>query len=436
MSFTFFEIEFTRDGQVFDEAQVAKLLGAADGFTDLIVLSHGWNNNKAEASDLYEVLCANLAQVVAANVVSDLAGREFGVLRVFWPSKRFDDADLIPGGGAASADVENEKALLRVLEEMKRDPARLGGSETSTVRSSIDAAQRLVPRLETDETARREFVLHLRAVLDPAAAHPDDGTEEFFARAPEQIFNSFSDAVPAPAATGGGGGATSVGDAGGAAGVGDLLSGFKAAARRIANFTTYCTMKQRAGLVGSTGLARVLRQLRDQQPDLRLHLVGHSFGGRLVTAAANALPVGTPAVTMTLLQAAFSHNGLARKFDGRNDGAFRDVIAQARISGPILITHTKNDRAVGIAYPLASRLSRDQAAALGDKEDPYGGMGRNGAQHMGGDVVEGDLQLVGGSYTLAPGKVFNLKADASIKDHGDVTGPEVAYALLSVVRTV
>jgi len=188
--------------------------------------------------------------------------------------------------------------------------------------------------------------------------------------------------------------------------------------------------------VGSIGLARVLRQLRDRQPGLRLHLVGHSFGGRLVTAAANALPANTPAVTMTLLQAAFSHNGLASKFDGKNDGAFRNVIAKARISGPIAITHTKNDRAVGIAYPLASRLSRDQAAALGDKDDPYGGMGRNGAQHMGGDTVEGELQRVGNGYSLASGKVFNLNADAFIKDHGDVTGPEVAYALLSVVRTV
>ena len=436
MSFTPFEIEFTRDGLVFDEAQVTQLLDAAHGLTDLLVLSHGWNNDKAEASGLYDTLCANLAKVVAANVVPDLAGREFGVLRIFWPSKRFADADLIPGGGAASANIENDEALLRVLEELKHDPARLGGSDTSPARSSsIDAAQRLAPRLETDEAARREFVLHLRAVLDPAAAHPDDGTEEFFTRAPEQIFNSFSDAVPAPAATGDGG-ATSVNDAGGAAGVGDLLAGFKAAARRIANFTTYCTMKQRAGLVGSIGLARVLRQLRDRQPGLRLHLVGHSFGGRLVTAAANALPANTPAVTMTLLQAAFSHNGLASKFDGKNDGAFRNVIAQARISGPIAITHTKNDRAVGIAYPLASRLSRDQAAALGDKDDPYGGMGRNGAQHMGGDTVEGELQRVGSGYSLASGKVFNLNADAFIKDHGDVAGPEVAYALLSVVRTV
>jgi esterase/lipase superfamily enzyme len=224
--------------------------------------------------------------------------------------------------------------------------------------------------------------------------------------------------------------------AGGAAGLGDLLNGVKAAARRIANFVTYYEMKQRAGTVGRTGLAPVLRQLRERAPAMRLHLVGHSFGGRLVTAAAHALPDRTAAVTMALLQAAFSHNGLASRFDGKNDGAFRDVMAQARISGPIVITHTKNDRAVGIAYPLASRLSRDQAAAMGDRDDPYGGMGRNGAQHMGSEAQDGDLLAVGYSYDFAPGRVFNLKADEFIKDHGDVAGEQVAYALLHVARMV
>lgn len=54
---------------------------------------------------------------------------------------------------------------------------------------------------------------------------------------------------------------------------------------------------------------------------------------------------------------------------------------ERRVNGSIVITHTKNDLAVGVAYPLASRIARDNADALGDQIDPYGGMGRNGAQH-------------------------------------------------------
>ena len=72
------------------------------------------------------------------------------------------------------------------------------------------------------------------------------------------------------------------------------------------------------------GVAKLLQSIRLTKPTIRLHLVGHSFGGRLVTAAAHAFPADTPAVTITLLQAAYSHNGLAQKFDNAHDGFFRN----------------------------------------------------------------------------------------------------------------
>ena len=52
-------------------------------------------------------------------------------------------------------------------------------------------------------------------------------------------------------------------------------------------------MKDRAGDVGRGGVNGVLRDMKKVRPDLRLHLVGHSFGGRLVTAAADG-PAGQP----------------------------------------------------------------------------------------------------------------------------------------------
>jgi hypothetical protein len=106
-----------------------------------------------------------------------------------------------------------------------------------------------------------------------------------------------------------------------------------------------------------------------------------------------------------------------------------------RVKGPILITHTKNDKAVGIAYPLASRINGDVAQGLGDENDKYGGMGRNGAQKMEpGEVVPGELLAVGGQYALGPGKIFNLKADKFIAGHSDVKGKEVGYLLANAIR--
>jgi hypothetical protein len=108
------------------------------------------------------------------------------------------------------------------------------------------------------------------------------------------------------------------------------------------------------------------------------------------------------------------------------------VLSEHKVSGPILISHTRNDRAVGIAYPLASRLRRQNAAGLGDENDPYGGMGRNGAQHT-PEAVPGTLLPVGGAYDFQGGKVYNLQSDEFIGGHSDIAKDEVAFALLTAV---
>jgi len=109
-----------------------------------------------------------------------------------------------------------------------------------------------------------------------------------------------------------------------------------------------------------------------------------------------------------------------------------------RIKGPIILTYTPNDRAVGIAYPVASRLSGTVASALGDANDKFGGLGRNGAQKMEpGEVVVGvdRLLAVGGSYSWQSGRFHNLEGSKYIVDpsgrdaHGFVTGKEVAWAI-------
>ena len=98
----------------------------------------------------------------------------------------------------------------------------------------------------------------------------------------------------------------------------------------------------------------------------------------------------------------------------------------------IVITHTKNDTAVGIAYPIASRLARQDAADLGDEDDIFGGIGRNGAlASVTPEAVAGELLGADGVYAFTAGKLHNLGADRFIAGHSDVTGPEVANALLA-----
>ena len=445
-----FEVEFTKDGDIFQQPQVDALLAGLGPVTDLLILSHGWNNDKADASQLYEELLGNIDRLLdlrnqasvpapLQDFVDRLRNRNFAAVRVFWPSKKFTDADLIPGGGAASAaaEAENAAAVNRILDRLRDDPHVLGGADQNPAYVvAMERAKALVPQLATTD-AKKEFVQLLRSILDPSMKENDDASAGFFAVDAETLFENTQTAVVAPAAPGdGAGGGSSLGN-GGAAGLGDLLSGVQAAARRIANFATYYQMKSRAGMVGSKGVADLLRRVRGAKAAIRIHLVGHSFGGRLVTAAAHALPVDTDLVTMSLLQAAFSHNGLSEGFgeDHKEKGFFRAIVDEKRMSGPIIITHTKNDKAVGIAYPLASRIAGQNAAALGDQNDPYGGMGRNGAQNTKEADNRFALGLPGTPYSFEKGKIHNISSDL-IKDHSDVRRIEVAYAILSAAGSI
>lgn len=445
-----FDVEFTKDGDIFQQQQVDALLANFGSVTDLLVLSHGWNNDKTDASQLYEELLGNIDKLLdlrnqtsvpspLQSFVDRLRSRNFAAVRVFWPSKKFTDADLIPGGGAASAaaEAENSAAVNRILDRLKEDPKLLGGTDRNPAHvAAMEGAKALVPKLATTD-AKKEFVKLLRSILDSSMTENDDASAGFFAVDAETLFeNAQTPVVAPPAPSAGTGGGTNLGN-GGAAGLGDLLSGVQAAARRIANFATYYQMKSRAGTVGSKGVADLLRQVRTAKSTIRIHLVGHSFGGRLVTAAAYSLPATTDLVTMSLLQAAFSHNGLSEGFGEahKEKGFFRALVDEKRISGPIVITHTKNDKAVGIAYPLASRIAGQNAAAVGDENDPYGGMGRNGAQN----TKEADnrfiLGLPGTPYSFAKGKIHNISSDV-IQDHGDVRRIEVAYAILSAAGSI
>jgi hypothetical protein len=425
------EAEFDKNGALKNQVSVPA------GVTDLFVISHGWNNDANAARKLYRDFFASFVSVAPPG---DLADRKFGVVGVIWPSKKFDElvavsaapGDATGAAGFGTADASSRKALEDKLERMKEtftEPAQ---------QQVLDEAKALVPKLEDKATARREFVDKIRSLLDPSAANKEDASDSFFKDDGNELMESLKvdeddlDEEVAGAADGSASLPLGIGSTRqaneGAAGLKDVLSGFKAAAMNVLNYTTYYEMKARAGRVGQKGVAKLIDTLASKVQ--RIHLVGHSFGGRVVTATA-ASSTTDKIKSMSLLQTAFSHNG----FSSSMKGFFRPVVDQGRVKGPILVTYTKNDKAVGIAYPLASRINGDKAAAFGDENDVFGGLGRNGAQRMqSGETVTGKLLATGGNYTFQQGKFFNLEASDFVKDHGDVTGKEVAYAVRRAIR--
>lgn len=354
-----------------------KLLNAADvkipaGTTDLFFASHGWNNDDAAAEKLYTDLFTHFTEVTPELV----AKRKFAIVGVIWPSKQFTDvvnAAVAEQAGAAAGFGGSHKAADAILRAKLDLVATMFDPEAT---AKIEEAKKLIGQLENDPAARDEFVGQLRSLLNPDAAHDDDNSKLFFKMKGSEMLEKLKAPTPlVGGGTAGGGGAASFHDGGGAAGFGDFFSGFKAGAMRFLNYFTYYEMKNRAGTVGRKGVAPLVDELA--QSVERVHLVGHSFGGRVVASAVSGSTTDK-IQTLSLLQTAFSHNGFSRSMKG----FFRDVVDRKRVHGPILVTYTPNDKAVGIAYPTASRLSGTVASAFGDKNDKYGGLGRNGAQKM------------------------------------------------------
>ncbi len=438
-----FPVEFGRDGSLLSPLQESALADAiaTPGATDLLCVSHGWNNDEAEAHALYAELLGNLDRAMSA-LGAPLAPRPL-VLLVYWPSKRFADEELIPGGAASLDDAA--EATIRQQIDLLVDAFAGGDGHDAEVRTVLLRLRELLPQIGADEAKQDEFVALVRSIFT-STANEEEGVmldDGFFTESGRSVLERLAAPVspPATAAAGGAGGVPDFGGGGGAASLGqaaslgNLFSGLQRGVFNLLNLFTYYEMKERAGKVGKDGLAPLLARLATQKPGLRLHLCGHSFGGRLMASTLASLPAGAKVRSLTLLQAAFSHWGFASRYDGATDGFFRPAFASERLAGPVLVTHTANDRAVGLAYPLASRLRRQVASGLGDANDPYGGIGRNGAQKTPEvDATRHALLAPGVRYgAFQPGHVYNLEASPFIANHGDVRNPAVAHALASAM---
>ena len=440
--YPYFELQFDGKGKPVDPNQLTALI---DGLrqrqaTDVFIVSHGWNNDPKEAHALYQELFTNVKGQEASVGVG---GRTFAVAGVIWPSKKFDVAEDKPNAASLGDGVARLRAQVDTLAAFLAD----GGAKHT---KELDKAKELIPKLEKSADARREFSEILVALLPKSAGEERDRTLSAKAAqgmiAEDKLLTQLG-SPPPKIATGGGGGATSMGHKPantahtfeGAAGLGDFLKGVTAGASNLLNMVTYYQMKDRAGAVGRTGVNAVVSKIRSDLPNVRIHLVGHSFGCRVVTAAATG-PAAKPngfIDSMTLLQGAFSHFAFSGKFDDSSKpGFYRNLITESRVSGPILITHTRADKAVGLAYAIASRVAGQIAADMGDRNDPFGGLGSNGAQKT-AEAKEGTLAKAGTPFAppLAKGTMTNLLADGLISNHGDVRNPHAAHAVLSAACT-
>ncbi|WP_199808166.1 serine-threonine protein kinase [Streptomyces sp. NRRL F-2580] len=362
--------------------------------TDVLVFAHGWNSDRSTATRLYDRFFAPFPGLVGSGV-------RLGYVGVVWPSMRFSDEPIpdfdAPGalgepGFGTALDPLTRRALAefwpgrqaeldRVAELLEERPESTAAfiefgalvRELAGVDAVPTAAAPAVPALFTDDVLEVCRALSLALVAAGAAAGGGEGAASA-AGGPGLGVDGPAFAVDGPAFA----------VDGSAFAVGGALRGLWGGAKELLRQATYYRMKKRAGVVGERGLGPVLAQLAGERPAVRFHLIGHSFGARVVSFALRAVPDGARYVkSVTLLQGAFSHYAFADRLphDRSNGGALRGL--QRRVDGPVVACHSPHDSALGLFYPLASRMAGDSAGVLGFDER-WGAIGHDGVQAVPG----------------------------------------------------
>ncbi|MDG6079046.1 hypothetical protein E3U23_07555 [Erythrobacter litoralis] len=405
-----------------------------NGVTDVIFLSHGWKNDHDAATKLYTDLISNMGSIAPQRFKSP----EVAIVGIFWPAFRYrPDMTLLPiehqsddaGGVAGFSDdeIENEK-----LEAYAKGFARHMGLDANHFAA-------LAMRAADGGEAAESFLSDIRKIL------LEDSPDAEVKRQHAALLEVPGDELLEILATGGeltvhdpasGNEETLAGFSDRRRGGWFRLSGAKAAVASILNQATYFEMKKRAGTVGSQ-LGLLLK--KSGLSEKRIHLVGHSFGARVVTSVANEMPANSIS-TLALLQGAFSHNGFGRQIGADLlDGHFRKVVSEKVVSGPVLVTHTHKDTAVSLFYAVASTAAGDVTAGftgtslIGGPDDLHGGIGANGALNLDESEVVDHSVMKGGQIGLVRGKVNNVMVDEIVSNHNDVTNREVAELVASAI---
>jgi pimeloyl-ACP methyl ester carboxylesterase len=223
-------------------------------------------------------------------------------------------------------------------------------------------------------------------------------------------------------------------------GIGDFFGKVWNGAKDALRVGSYYQMKGRAGDIGRSGLASFLVALQTVAPTVRVHLIGHSFGARLVafSLAGITSPEQSPVASLTLVQGAFSHWSFS---DGSTDIGIQGALSgfQNRVKGPLCATYSTADWAVGNWYPKASFLSQ-QDNQDSDGADRWGGMGSDGYRgvtaHDFALPLTGQEVFVGGEFHRADGNfvITDTSQSSFAGAHSDIQKPEVAAFIVAAAR--
>ncbi len=400
--------------------------------TDVYLFAHGWNNVFAQALDRYNGFASGYIEQGTQFQIPAPENSKPLLVGVIWPSTSFvmpweagpDIAGPPDPDGREAAEQEEMLGLATESLSSQDDEAFVNAVDGQT---SVDPV-----------TARRlaEIVLNaLRTGPDPDDASPPPD--------PDELLRAWSalrggNAPPGPAA----------GTTFGTIGSGPSPGAPDSAAlsfdpRGLLRIASVWKMKARAGAVGTHGVGPLVEHIL-RHSDVRLHLIGHSFGARVVLSALTASSAERKAHAMLLLQPAVNRWCFAPSIEntGRS-GGYRTV--PAKLERPLLTTFSAHDEPLTKFFHLAMRgshLGEPQTAAVGNTH-LYGALGGYGPAGLDGNCVERDAVVPGAARYLldgGPARVVAVNGSVAVNGapaiggHSDISNPVTWWALHDLTR--
>lgn len=388
----------------------------------VILFSHGWNNEYGDATGWYQIFLKNLQ-----DHLSTYPGKKKPLfVGVIWPSTwlSFDRGPEIAAATVLETQVAQELAatlpegkqqrlqtLLASAQITKEQAAELADLVASALKAQLaDGETEGLEDSIPDSPALLEAMLESQQITAKPSSDQGDDLPE--------------------------GGVVNSATGGGVAAAGLLSYLDPRWALRVASVYQ---MKDRAGTVGAKGVSSLVKDILANTP-APLHLVGHSYGAKVVLSAVAAQPLAGKVQSILLLQPAISHLCFAGALPGRGGkGGYHDV--PNRVVQPVLTTYSKHDFALHELFHRALRRAGDlgevqiagQPTQAGNPPNVYAALGGYGPRAATERLIE-PLPAPGTALNISAGdRVVGLDGSRHnrVNGHGDVKTPHTAWLLYS-----
>lgn len=436
---TYYLVSFDKDGRERSDGGILLSVAIAEllrerSFTDVFLVSHGWKGDIPAAIKQYDRWFAQMAALGEDRAAARARPQGFRplVVGLHWPSLPWGDERMPRPAGLLGEDTGSvgHWTLGRPRDLIDEYAATIADTpQARTALTAVASAVRQSPSSSQITPALRDayMTLYVESGLDRL------GTDDRL----DVCLDGFDpDVIVAESAN--------IGEPASAAAVSGLLGcGPEDRAKDLllmpVRQLSFWKMKERGRRVGESGVRDLLRTLQSAASCARFHLMGHSFGCIVVSAAvtgpSESVPLPRPVDSLFLVQGAMSLWSACPDvpYAAGTAGYFHRLVADNLVSGPIVTTRSKHDFAIGRFYPLGARVKR-QLLLDPQMLPPFGGVGSFGLQGLGLGARDMPIQSSTFAYRFDPHVVYNVDAsrviatlDGVVGAHSDIVHDEIAH---------